>query len=352
MELVLDKASPKKGSRDLLWWASRGDWYLPARSSVAKAVKLKWSTGTPLGLFPCFALFALAHHALVRGLCVRLGRRDFPYRILGDDIVIWDDSVAEEYQRMMADLGCPIAMEKSLDSPRVAEFAGRVILADVILHGQKYREGSNDNSFLETVKSLGPRSIRVLPSKQRRVAKHIAELIPPVGFGWNPEGKSFEWRLVRTLAWQVATPTKVERTKIAQTTRITRAWYESNMSTQHSVATGVWSYDLNPLDAAQAPSSSVGFTWGLRPHELSGNVERILAMDWSAMAGPKAELKGIREWMRVVKRSTSWHYPEHPFNKPLVQSLDRRRKAALEIESSVERVLFPTTVLITPSPSP
>jgi len=342
MELVLDRARPRKGSRDLLWWAARGDWYLPIASAVAKAVKLKWTVGTPLGLYPCFALFALAHHALVRGICVRLGRRDFPYRILGDDIVIWDDSVAEEYQRMMSALGCPIAMDKSLDSPHVAEFAGRVILANVILHGQKYREGSNDNSFLETVKSLGPRSIRVLPPKQRRVARHIAELIPPIGFGWNPEGKSFEWRLVRTLAWQAATPTKVERATTAQIRRVTRSWYESAMYRSHSASTGVWSEkDLNPLSVAQTESSSVGFTWGLRPHELHGNVKRILAMELSAMAVPNAELKGVSEWMRVVLRSKSWDFPDHPFNKPLVQSLEKRRTAALLIESSIERLVYP-----------
>lgn len=341
MELVLDRAAPLKGSRDLLWWASRGDWYLPARSRVAKAVKLKWNVGTPLGLYPCFALFALAHHALVRGICVRRGRKDFPYRILGDDIVIWDDSVSEEYKSVMESIGCPIAMDKSLDSHIVAEFAGRVILADAILHGQKYREGSNDNSFLETVKSLGPQSIRVLPPKQRRVARHVCELIPPHGFGWNPEGKSFEWRLVRTFAWLAATPTKVEPTAIAQTQRGMRAWYESAMWQSHSVSTGVWSSpDLDPLSSAQGDSVRSEFGWGLRPHLLRGNLEHLLSDEWSAMAVPALRTKGIRDWIRRVTEGNTWSFPDHPFNKPLVQSLERRRQAALACESMVEYQLF------------
>lgn len=73
---------------------------------------------------------ALTHHALVWLAAWRVhpGKRFWDYAILGDDIVIADQGVAEEYQKIMKDAEVTISKEKSLISFTGAmEFAKRFI---------------------------------------------------------------------------------------------------------------------------------------------------------------------------------------------------------------------------------
>lgn len=89
---------------------------------------VKYERGQAMGLGPSFALFALTHHAILRGICKlrKLAPRSC-YRILGDDIVILDNNVYKDYRQVLHDCGIPISVKKSINSNRLSEFAGKIL---------------------------------------------------------------------------------------------------------------------------------------------------------------------------------------------------------------------------------
>lgn len=84
--------------------------------------KLRWSVGQPLGLLSSFPSFSLFHHDIVQYAYSRCrNRKGLPlkffkdYKLLGDDIVILNKEVADEYQFLIQDvLGVSINMSKSV----------------------------------------------------------------------------------------------------------------------------------------------------------------------------------------------------------------------------------------------
>lgn len=76
--------------------------------------------GQPLGYYSSWPLFALTHHLLVWYAAEQVypGRRFTRYGVLGDDIVIADQSVAEVYADLLDQLGVKISYQKSLISGR------------------------------------------------------------------------------------------------------------------------------------------------------------------------------------------------------------------------------------------
>jgi len=154
---------------------------------------IHWNVGQPLGVKTSFAFLAWTHNMLLQGMCVMLNK-PFLFRVLGDDLVIFDDELAHLYKTVMGMLGVPISSEKTLESKRIAEFAGRIIFPDYVLRGYKWG-GRGDNAFIDVARNLGPRSLPLFRRRQRRVLKILGSIPEPWGFGWNPEGKSFWERL-------------------------------------------------------------------------------------------------------------------------------------------------------------
>jgi hypothetical protein len=84
--------------------------------------KLRWEVGQPLGLLSSFPSFSLFHHDIVQFAYSRCrARKGLPckffkeYRLLGDDIVILNKEVADEYQYLIKDIfGIAINMTKSV----------------------------------------------------------------------------------------------------------------------------------------------------------------------------------------------------------------------------------------------
>jgi hypothetical protein len=71
-------------------------------------------------------MLALTHHLIVKESALRAGIIDFKdYAVLGDDIVIRNAIVAQEYLNLMNSLGVSINMSKSVISKNFAEFASR-----------------------------------------------------------------------------------------------------------------------------------------------------------------------------------------------------------------------------------
>jgi hypothetical protein len=79
-----------------------------------------------MGIYSSWALLAHFHHMVVRFSADRVGIRRFvDYRVLGDDIVIRNDKVAESYREVKSAFGIGISKEKSIVSQNTFEFAKR-----------------------------------------------------------------------------------------------------------------------------------------------------------------------------------------------------------------------------------
>jgi len=88
-----------------------------------------YATGQPMGAYSSWSAFTMAHHLIVYAAAQLAGKPDnwSEYIILGDDIVIADDSVAKEYRLILSDLKVPISEAKSHISKDIYEFAKRWI---------------------------------------------------------------------------------------------------------------------------------------------------------------------------------------------------------------------------------
>jgi hypothetical protein len=185
---------------------SRSPWQ--CRLPDGRETSIRWTKGQPLGLGPSFGSFALTHHAVVR-LCGLTGKSrdpDFDYCLLGDDVVIKGERSYVRYRKALESMGCPVSEAKTISSDRLAEFAGRVITPSHIIPTAKWRE-PNDRSFLDLAKALGPKSVPLFKTQQRKVITFLAGLPTPSvykvegieGLGWNPQGIPLKDRLSRLL---------------------------------------------------------------------------------------------------------------------------------------------------------
>jgi len=154
------------------------------RSIDGTVSSIVWRCGQPLGTIASFPVFALTHHWIIRSLA-RIFRRPLEYRILGDDIIIADYGLAGLYQETMEKLGVGISLEKSIASPRVGEFAGRVIGPEAFGFKLKYPEPTL-RSLPAMIDLVGPKALRWLPQS------HLRDVIAllPIGRspGYNPGG--------------------------------------------------------------------------------------------------------------------------------------------------------------------
>jgi len=93
----------------------------------------RYAVGQPMGLLSSWAAMALTHHVVVRICASRLHIPEasfcsLEYAILGDDIVIGDKRLANEYKRFMnKDLGVKFSMSKSIITRKGFEFAKRLV---------------------------------------------------------------------------------------------------------------------------------------------------------------------------------------------------------------------------------
>jgi hypothetical protein len=91
--------------------------------------KVIYARGNPMGAYSSWSAFVLAHHFLVFIACKQGGVdwKGCPYILLGDDIVIANDLVAENYKSLLQRLDIPFSKEKSHRSPYLFEFAKRFV---------------------------------------------------------------------------------------------------------------------------------------------------------------------------------------------------------------------------------
>jgi hypothetical protein len=95
-----------------------------------KSESVLYGRGQPMGAYSSWASFSLTHHMVVQWSAIRAGipAPFLDYRLLGDDIVIRNNRVAEEYSTLMALLGVEISPAKTIISNDSFEFAKRFFL--------------------------------------------------------------------------------------------------------------------------------------------------------------------------------------------------------------------------------
>lgn len=219
---------------------------------------VRWTVGQPLGLGPSFAAFALSHGVLVHSLQRMLGLND-SFRVLGDDIIIRGDALAQRYLDVLRYLDIPISVDKTIRSTSLAEFAGKIVTKDGILASVKWREAS-DRSFVDFVRNIGPSAKLLLRPRQRKVVDFLSVLPEPHGFGWNPHGLPASLRVAMQLAFEQALPQRYLTFRPVQKSwvRITMAFRESYLkpSFQYRPEGEYW--------GACTGSAGAGF-WAPRP---------------------------------------------------------------------------------------
>jgi len=77
--------------------------------------KFLYEAGQPMGTKTSFPMLALTHHVIVMQAAINSGLPIFnDYAIVGDDIVIWNETVAEEYVKLISFLEVEISKNKSI----------------------------------------------------------------------------------------------------------------------------------------------------------------------------------------------------------------------------------------------
>jgi len=95
-------------------WFYKGEYY-------------KYAVGQPMGAYSSWAMLAVTHHVIVHKAAERCKLSSFSdYAVLGDDIIIQDDKVAQEYLAIMKSLGVGINLSKTVVSTELLEFAKRL----------------------------------------------------------------------------------------------------------------------------------------------------------------------------------------------------------------------------------
>jgi len=164
---------------------SRSTWH----SELGEIV---WNRGQPLGFNPSFFTFTLTHGLVLLTL---LGKHyDHQFFVLGDDVVILNKKLFEDYLSLLKAMACPYSPDKTLVSRELAEFAGKVITKDAVYPQLKWRTVSDDN-FLDLARLIGPR-IRLLLSKKQNeildIFAHVPDFIHPFGLNWSKPGSNLE----------------------------------------------------------------------------------------------------------------------------------------------------------------
>lgn len=199
--LVLDKLFPwDQESVNAFIFASKAPWLFKVETNKSiKTMDICWTKGQPLGLKPSFGSAFLVHGLLL--LYLNDFKHDNSFYVLGDDVVILSDTLYLKYIKALEAMECPIAQEKSISSKILAEFAGKLITSDRIISILKWRNPSDD-SFLDVIRNMGMKLIKLLRPRQQRVAKLLLDIPTDYGgLGFNPLGKPLADR--HCAGWQL-----------------------------------------------------------------------------------------------------------------------------------------------------
>jgi len=162
------------------------DYFLPKEvpgriPASSLPTKVRYAVGQPMGALSSWAMLAITHHWLVQLAAHRAHHLSWfsGYAVLGDDLVIADRKVADQYLILCQELGIGIALHKSLRSRNGSfEFAKRFVWRGTDV---------SPVSLLET--EVASRDLRTLGELIRKnPAMRLADVAGFLGFGYRNLG--------------------------------------------------------------------------------------------------------------------------------------------------------------------
>lgn len=156
--------------------------------------RIRWSVGQPLGYGPSFSIATLAHAVLLDRLSTEVSASPRSYMVVGDDVVIKDERLAEAYYREMSALGVEINISKSLVSDNFGEFLGKLICRWGVNPAIKVKQLEDPSQFVKAFGFYGVEALRHLPDE---LVGKCSGLFLPIELGGNdlrPQGISYsDW---------------------------------------------------------------------------------------------------------------------------------------------------------------
>jgi hypothetical protein len=141
----------------------------------------KYAVGQPMGALSSWAMLALTHHFLVQCAAWQSGFTPVGvwyrnYAVLGDDLVIGDPEVAQEYLVILKRLGMGVNLSKSILSPKgtCLEFAKRTIYLGMDVSPITLKDIASARSLVPSLVSFMKIHALTLP-----------QLLGGLGFGWR-----------------------------------------------------------------------------------------------------------------------------------------------------------------------
>ena len=115
-------------SKSMAWYDIMNGYAFKFRNPKGFITDLRYEVGNPMGFYSSWPLTTLCHHLILYVACQELEKSWYKskYKLLGDDIVIWDDDLAQKYKSLIHHIGVDISEQKSHVSNSLLEFAKRI----------------------------------------------------------------------------------------------------------------------------------------------------------------------------------------------------------------------------------
>lgn len=112
----------------LAWYNIIAGYSFEYRDPKGLQHNIRYNVGNPMGFYTSWPLTTLCHHFLIYVCCQEIGIswKSAKYKLLGDDIIIFDDSLAKKYQEIILLIGMDIQLQKSHIGNSLFEFAKRL----------------------------------------------------------------------------------------------------------------------------------------------------------------------------------------------------------------------------------
>jgi len=158
--------------------------------------KYRYSVGQPMGGLSSWAGLAITHHWLLQYCSWSLGnytKWEERYEVLGDDIVIFDHSLAMKYLEVMRDIGVEINLSKSISSPTLSvfEFAKRTIWNGVNVSSISFQQ-------LISQTSIGSR----VADSASWIRSNLINNIPSLGSILSKKGGANSWNKIQLVGME------------------------------------------------------------------------------------------------------------------------------------------------------
>jgi hypothetical protein len=173
-----------------------------------------YAVGQPMGALSSWAMLALTHHFIVQVAAWKAGIVPFGtwyenYALLGDDLVVGDKAVKDEYLSILKSLGMEVNVHKSIisETGRCMEFAKRTIYRGTDVSPVPLKEVASAMRMLPALVQFGKKYQLDLP-----------KLLQGFGFGWRvlswlskPLGK--QSAQIRAIILAISMPSTAEEIK-------------------------------------------------------------------------------------------------------------------------------------------